>query len=405
MIFRYELKKIFQKKVNLITMLVGYIILMITTIYPVMSESEYLFQKDVEIKGIEAVRYHEDFAKKQTGELTEDYVTNVLRELKESHIDPNSDEGYCTLDDRYGYLFHYLAKSYQPIGDDRYQPELLFGVDLENGAQFYERRVQRVRDFVNQDFSFGNYTEAEKEYWISKAEAVKTPFLWGDTFVAKQYDTVIALAFYLLFVLVICLSPVFSAEHEKGTAGLLLSTKHGQCKFVYAKGLAAYCFGFSYVFVGYLISFLWLYFTIGAKGFMLPVQLLDSAICHSMNLGQFLLLQLLISVVICFFVITLVLFLSALTRSTIGTMALLLAGLIIPAFIPFSKESGLFNHVLALAIVRMVDLKECLVSFLDYRIGSVILDLPTVSILVHMAVAVVLVLFLRKIFVCRSIQA
>ena len=106
-----------------------------------------------------------------------------------------------------------------------------------------------------------------------------------------------------------------------------------------------------------------------------------------------------------FFVITLVLFLSALTRSTIGTMALLLAGLIIPAFIPFSKESGLFNHVLALAIVRMVDLKECLVSFLDYRIGSVILDLPTVSILVHMAVAVVLVLFLRKIFVRRSIQA
>lgn len=123
---------------------------------------------------------------------------------------------------------------------------------------------------MNRDFSFGNYTEAEKEYWISKAEAVKTPFLWGDTFVAKQYDTVIALAFYLLFVLIICLSPVFSAEHEKGNAGILLSTKHGQRKLVYA------------------------------KGFALPVQLLDSTICHSMNLGQFLLLQLLISIVICF---------------------------------------------------------------------------------------------------------
>lgn len=405
MIFRYELKKIFQKKVNLITMLAGYIILMITTIYPVMNESEYLFQKELELKGIEAVCYHEDFAENQTGELTEDYVTNVLRELKESNIDPNTDEGYLTLDDRYGYLFHYLVKSYQPIGDDRYQPELIFSVDLENGAQFYERRVQRVQDYVNRDFSFGNYTEAEKEYWISKAEAVKTPFLWGDTFVAKQYDTVIALAFYLLFVLIICLSPVFSAEHEKGNAGILLSTKHGQRKLVYAKGLAAYCFGFSYVFVGYLISFLWLYFAIGVKGFALPVQLLDSTICHSMNLGQFLLLQLLISVVICFFEITLVLFLSALTRSTIKTMSLLLAGLIIHAFIPFSKESGLFNHVLALAVVRMVDLKECLVSFLDYRIGSVILDLLTASILVHMAVALVLILFLRKIFVRRSIQA
>lgn len=373
MIFRYELKKIFQK--------------------------------DLELKGIEAVRYHEDFAKNQTGELTEDYVTNVLRELKESNIDPNTDEGYLTLDDRYGKLFNYLVRCYQPIGVERYQPELLLSLDLENGAQFYERRVQRVRDFVNQDFSFGNYTEEEKAYWIRKAEAVKTPFQWGDTFVAKQYDTVIALAFYLLFVLVICLSPVFSAEHDNGTAGLLLSTKHGQHRLVYAKGLAAYCFGFSYVLVGYLISFLWLYFTIGVKGFALPVQLLDSAICYSMNLGQFLLLQLLISVVVCFFEIALILFLSALTKSTMGTMSLLLAGLIIPAFIPFSKESGLFNHVLALAVVRMMDLKGCLMSFLDYRIGSVILDLPTVSILVHMAVALVLILFLQKTYVHRSIQA
>lgn len=403
MIFRYELKKIFQKKVNLIAMLMGYIILMITTIYPVMSESEYLFPEDVELKGVEAVRYQEDFAKNQTGELTEEYVTDVLKELKESDIDPNTDEGYLALDSRYGYLYHYLVKSNQPIGDNRYQPDSVFRVDLENGAQFYERRVKRVRDFVNQDFSFGNYTEAEKEYWIKKAEAVKTPFLWGDTFVAKQYDTVIALAFYLVFVLIICLSAVYSDEHEKGTAGLLLSTKHGHRKLVYAKGLAAYCFGFSYVFVGYLVSFLWLFFTIGANGFALPVQLLDSAICHSMTLWQFLLLQLLISVVVCFFEITLVLFLSALTRSTIGTMSLALAGLIIPAFIPFSKESGWFNHVLALSVVRMVDLKECLVSFLDYRMGSVILDLPTVSILVHMAAAFLLVLILRKTYVHRSI--
>ena len=143
-----------------------------------MSESEYFYQKDLEIKGVEAVRYHEDFAENQTGELTEDYVTNVLREIKESNIDPNTDEGYVTFDERYGNLFNYLVKCYQPIGVDIHQPELLLGLDLENGAQFYEGRVQRVRDFVNQDFSYGNYSDAEKEYWISKAETVKTPFLW-----------------------------------------------------------------------------------------------------------------------------------------------------------------------------------------------------------------------------------
>lgn len=51
-------------------------------------------------------------------------MPNVLRELKERDIDPNTDEGYVTLDDRYGKLFNYLVKCYQSIGDDRYQPEL-----------------------------------------------------------------------------------------------------------------------------------------------------------------------------------------------------------------------------------------------------------------------------------------
>lgn len=405
MIFRYELKKIFQKKTNLIAMLVGYVILMITTVYPVISESEYLYEQDIEYQGVEAIRYNEDFAKNQTGVLSEDYVTTVLTEIQKSNIDPNSDEGYVTLSDRYGNLFNYLVKSYQPIGDDEHRPELLMDVDLTQGAQFYERRVQRVSDFVNRDFSFGNYTEDEKEYWIKKAESVKTPFVWGDTFVIKQYDTVIALAFYLLFVLIICLSGTFSAEHEKGTAGNLLSTRHGQRRLIYAKGMAAYIFGFSYVIAGYLISFLWLYVTIGAKGLRLPVQLLDSAICHSMNMGQFLLLQLLISMVVIFFEVTVVLFVSAFTKTTMGTMSLILAGLIIPAFIPFSKESRLFNHVLALAIVRMVDLKGCLISFMDYRVGPVILDLPTTTILVHIAVAGILLMLLRKMFVKRSLQA
>lgn len=401
MIFRYELKKIFQKKVNLVAMFVGYVILLMTTISPVLSEAEYLYQEDRELKGVEAVQYHEEFAKGQSSELSEAYLTKVLTKLQESDVDPDTDEGYLVLDEKYGKLYHYLLNSFRPIGDNQYRPNLIFDLDLTNGAQFYERRIQRIKDFLNQDFSFGNYTEAEKEYWIHRAEAVKTPFLWGDTFGVKQYDTVIALAFYQLFVFAICLSPIFSSEHEKGTAGLLLSTKHGQRRMIYAKGLAAYCFGFSYLFIGYLISFLWLYFTIGLKGLDLPVQLLDSAICHSMNMGQFLLLQLLISVVVCFYGITLILFLSVLTKSTMGTMSLFLAGIIIPAFIPFSKESRLFNHILAPAVVRMMDLKQCMVTFLDYRIGPFILDLPTFSILIHIAVAIVLILFLRRTYIRR----
>ena len=365
----------------------------------------YIFSEDKELTGLDAIKYQQDFAKNQTDELSEEYVTDVLKEIQASNIDPNSDEGYLTLNDKYDNLYDYLLKSYKPIGDMSLNRDTLFKVDIKDGAKFYETRIQRVKELVNKNLPTGNYSKAEKEFWINKAKSVKTPFKWGNTFVVKQYDTVIAFSFYMMFVLVVCLSSVFPTEHENRTEGLLLSTKQGQRNLVLAKAWASYTFGFGYLFLGYLVSGLWLYFTIGAEGFELPIQLLDSSICSSMNMTQYLLLQLLISVVVCFFEISLILFVSAFTRNVMGTMAVLAAGLAIPAFIPFSKESGLFNHLIAFAVVRMMDLEECLVKFIDYKVGPVIMDLTSFAIVIHVVVAVVLVLFLRKIYVQRALNA
>ena len=57
--FYYKIKKIFQRKVNVAAMIFGYVILMVTTIYPVFQEYDYLYEKETAIQGIEAVRYHE----------------------------------------------------------------------------------------------------------------------------------------------------------------------------------------------------------------------------------------------------------------------------------------------------------------------------------------------------------
>lgn len=403
--FYYEIKKIFQRKVNLIAMLFGYTILMVTTIYPVLHEYDYLYEKKTAIQGMEAVRYHEAFAKQQTEELTEEYLTGVLQDMQKIQADPLTDDGFLYFNDRYGNLFHYLVQSYQPLDKTDLKWDCLQQLDISSGAQFYDRRIQRIEAYLNENFSYGNYTPAEKAYWLQQAKAVKTPFQWGDTFVMQQYDTVIGLVFYLLFVLIICLSSVFSGESEKGIEGLLLSTRHGQRKLISAKLKAAYCFGFLYLAAGYLMAFICLYAVVGTDGLTLPVQLLNSAICLPVNLGQYLLLHLLLAVVICFYEITMILFVSALTKSTIGTTVLLSAGLMLPTFIPLSETSGLFNHLLSLAIVRLTDLKECLVSFTDYQVGPLILDLPTFEIIAHLAVGAALVCQVRKVFVWRGIRA
>ena len=51
-----------------------------------------------------------------------------------------------------------------------------------------------------------------------------------------------------------------------------------------------------------------------------------------------------------------------------------------------------------------MDLKTVLGSFVDYRFGGVILDYFTMGVIVYIAVSVISLILLRKIFVRRIMQ-
>ena len=403
MILKYEIKKIFCKKVNLIAMLVGYVIMAITVILPILNESNYVYQTDTSYQGIDAIQYQQEFAAKQAEYLTEEYLTEVLTQLQERRLDLESDEGFLTASDEMEELFTYLVNSYRPMLEQEFNANLLNELDLSQGAMFYEQRIRKISDFLNADFSYGDYTEAEKTYWLAKAEEVSTPFRWGDKTVVDFYRTVLGLGFYLMFVVIVCIAPVFAGENESGAAGILLASKHGKGKMVYAKILASLVFSISYVGIGYILSCLGTYMMIGIDGLDLPVQLLANEIPYEMNMAQLLLLQLLVSFAMTILTIGLILLISAFTKSSMGTMAIMLLLLVGPAFLEFSRESSLYNHLLALTTVRLLDVKECLRKFIDYRIGNVVIGVVPFSIAVHILLGAVSLVLCKTVFVRRSV--
>ena len=162
----------------MVAMLAGYIIMAITVILPVMHESEYVYKTDTSYTGIEAVQYMSDFAKNQTDYLTEEFVTGELQKLQGLGVDLESDIGFVTASDELGNLFVYLVRAYSDIRLQEFDADKLMRRDLSDGVNFYKRRIDRIAEYLNMDFSYGNYTEAENEYWISKAEQVTTPFKW-----------------------------------------------------------------------------------------------------------------------------------------------------------------------------------------------------------------------------------
>lgn len=350
MLLKYELKKLLTSKMNLIAMAVGFIILGLTTVYPVLSESEYLSETDESISGLAAIEYNQKKAEEQADYLTDEYVYEVIKDIRESEYDLSTDDGFFQAYDKYGDLLPYLGNSIKDIKADTLWTDVLMDQELDPNSSFYELRIGRIDDYLNMDFSYGNFTESEKNYWKNRAAKIATPYRWGDTFVPKHYQTVLAVSFYLSFVIAVVLSGVFAKERDDNTEGILLSTRKGQMEDIYAKIAASIIIGVGYMLLMFAIAFTWMFFVLGASGFDLPVQLIDNSICYCMNMKQFLILQLVISLIIMLFVSALSCFLSAVTKSGVATIVIMFVALLGPAFIPFSKESNLLNHLNCLAL-------------------------------------------------------
>ena len=72
-------------------------------------------------------------------------------------------------------------------------------------------------------------------------------------------------------------------------------------------------------------------------------------------------------------------------------MALMIA----PAFIPMSKESGLWNHINYLFPVRVIDLKTVLGSFVSYTAGNCVISYVEMIVIVYLVISVIAVLLIR----------
>lgn len=403
MILKYEWKKIVCSRINQIAMLVGYIIMAVTVIIPIRSEYVNEYQKGITYQGIEAVKYEQQFAKDQTDYLTEEYLTGQLQKLQQMNLDLESDDGFLTAYDEFGSLFMYLMNSYSDIHNTQYEYDKLNELDLSNGADFYEWRIQKLTDYLNLYHEEGNYNDAEKEYWISHAKSVNTPFKWGSTTVTEYYRTVLGLGFYLMLVIAVCIASVFAGENESGTADILLSSKNGRKKMIWAKVAASLLFSVCYVGIGYGLSCLGIYVLVGADGFDLPVQLFANEIPYSMTMGQLMLLQLLVSLAMIILTVGLILAISAVTRSSTVTSVSMFVLLVGPVFLKFT-DNRIYNHILALTTVRLVDLKQLLCQFMDYRIGDHIVGLIPVSITMHFIVGILLILSCRSLWIRKTIH-
>lgn len=382
----FEWKKITQRKLNVVAMIVGYVLIGICLFCYISQASFYDVETGTYITGVKA--YHESRIKKEvmTDYLTEEYVTDMIAQIQEKNMDLESDVGYAEVIRPIGDLFYLLGSHYQSSQEfGKYNR--LNELNLVNGAGFYERRMEKIIETLNMDYSFGNFSEEEKTYWMNKASNVETPFAWGDRNAMDTVWMIIQISFYLLFVLVICVSPVFASEYESKAAALLLTTKHGKNKLITAKIITAVVFSLSYVIVGIGAGVGIFGMVVGIWGAELPVQLERTTIPYHWSIGKACVISFAIILLVVLAIALFTVMLSARMKGSMVTLVIDFALLIGPAFFPMSKESGLWNHINYLFPVRVVMVKDVIATFNSYQIGTLVISYLGMIVIVYSVVA------------------
>lgn len=371
----FELKKIWKKKVNRVAMCLGLFLLLFVNYCNVKGENFRLSEEAPEIKGLEAMKMQAEYDKAQTEALTEAYLTELIKDyqLKLKKLGP-SEEAYDWWQIApKSKLFSIVCSNFSEW-NERWTWEVLADIDTTNGVGFYERRLEKIRNGLNMDYSYGNYTEKEKEFWMEKAEAVKTPFLFGYTRTWEFIWTNISLLLYLFFVISICIAPIFAGEYQNRTDALILTAKFGKTKLIGAKLIAVFLFSVGYLLLCTVISVGSLMSVLGVEGYDLPVQLFSKDSPYDWTVLKAVAVNLGVMLLMGAFVGAFSMLLSARSKNPLVVLAvdfLLIVGTI---FIPFSKNSRLFNRILYLTPVRCADFSEVLSVYNSWQIGNVVLS-------------------------------
>lgn len=402
---KFELKKIFTKKMNIIVFIVC---LFLITILFGLSGIDFFASDELgnNYKGQEAINLRKEQIAQLKGTLTNERITEEIKDLQDLRKNPDNlvvnsygEEDFSKkiyneyLDNRLNLLAN-INKVYAGYNSS-YIDEIL-KVDLENTENFYTLRQNVIKESLNQDYSGKTYTDKEKDFWIEKSSKVETPFEydfyygWSNTFNSYQMTVVTIIA------VCICLSSIFSGEYQSGADNIILTSKYGKSKAITAKIIASIIFA-TIVFVIYLIfsvgSVLLMF---GTDGWNLPIQIMNILSVYPLTFLEAFLYNVVISYAILLGMVGLTLFLSSKLKGSIAVFIIDIAIIMIPSFFRITSPFGLWNKTLLLMPYNSIF--NNFSKIVSYQFGNIVIDLPLMTILTYLVVMFITFILARRIF-------
>lgn len=363
---QFELRKMIRRKSTLAgiaILLIGAVLLALSAV----SAENWTDEAGKEITGLSAISLSKMQTHQEAGELATEKIQAAIERYHavrnqplNLNASPNgseldlSDEAYGQYEQKDYEILSLIREAYSP--QNAYDYYVINKLTAADASNFYQKRLDKVNEYLNTDYTYGNYSVKDKAYYLEMNEEVSVPLTFDYT---DGWENVLTnlwlIIFAVSFIICTCVSPVFSGEYQTGADSIILSSRYGRSKVIAAKLMASAILSTGLFVIGVLFFTMLLLGIYGFHGWNSSLQIIQFRAPFPLTVIETYFLSVLIGYLACLMVMAITLLLSAKMKSPFSVMvcsAILLFG---PMFIPYSKSSRLFNHLVNLFPIKMMN--------------------------------------------------
>lgn len=390
-LIKWEMKKLCRRKITIAAVLISFLLTVLFFLLPFIQYVTW----DVNVNQLytaQAVSYRQERYAEISGALTGERIEKDIKEYQKMYSDPDNiiteRGGETSFNDEI--YFGYLAQRssyFNKLGNTYEHNEMGYlnipGVSDYAAAHFYETRNANVKAFIE---SSADFSDAEKEYWLTKNSEITEPYEYGYPMGWSTFGDTFQMLIVCIFGICIAAASVFAGEYQAGTDSVILSTKYGKSKLVLAKLISAYLFGSAVFAVNSAAALLLPLVTFGFQGGGLPLQIMDSFCPYSVTFSQAAFMLIGVSYLVMLAMLSVTLLCSAKMKSPFGVLAADVVIILLPVF--FSAPSGgALRQIYYLLPYHFLGGISMFKLYLSYDLGFAVLDFFAFAAVFYIAVS------------------
>jgi len=239
----------------------------------------------------------------------------------------------------------------------------------EQAEQFYSLRHDRQVKLVEAT----HMSAKAQEKVLALDQQIQTPWIFSYTGGYTRFFVIInTIGIIAAFVMAVCIAPLFSGEYVSGTDQLLLASKYGKNKLIYAKLFTGFSFGAITSLVFTLLAYTLSLLLLGSDGANAPLQLYFTMSPYPLTMGETAAILGVCTFFACLMTTSITMLLSAIMKSPYYVIILISLLLVLPLFYSMSQTNLLLYNLYNLLPANMMTLSNVL-GGIQYELEGLII--------------------------------